>query len=51
MRNLHLILLRGLFEHERLNPVTIRTSHSNINSWGSIEAIVDLRYGYIGKES
>ena len=25
-------ILRGLFEHKRLKPVTIRTSHGNINS-------------------
>ena len=25
-------ILRGLFEHERLKPVIIRTSHSNVNS-------------------
>ena len=25
-------ILRGLFEHERLKPVTIRTSHDNVNN-------------------
>ena len=25
-------ILRGLFEHERLKPATIRTSHSNVNN-------------------
>ena len=25
-------ILRGLFEHERLNPATVRTSHSNVTN-------------------
>ena len=25
-------ILKGLFEHERLKPATIRTSHGNLNS-------------------
>ena len=35
-------ILRGLFEHERLKPVTIRTSHSNINSLVQLKQVLTL---------
>ena len=44
-------ILRGLFEHDRLKPAIIRTSHGNIHSFDSIKTGIDLRYGNIGKEN
>ena len=35
-------ILRGLFEHERLKPATIRTSHSNINSLVQLKQVLTL---------
>ena len=35
-------ILRGLFEHERLKPVTIRTSHGNINSLVQLKQVLTL---------
>ena len=35
-------ILRGLFEHERLKPVTIRTSHSNANSLVQLKQVLTL---------
>ena len=43
-------ILRGLFKHERLKPATRRTHHGIIK-FSAVEASVDLRYGYIDKES
>ena len=39
-------ILRGLFEHERLQPATIRTSHSNINSFVLLCNILKVRLQY-----
>ena len=33
-------ILRGLFEHERLKPAIIRTSHSNINSLVQLKQVM-----------
>ena len=35
-------ILRGLFEHERLKPVTIRTSHSNVSSLVQLKQALTL---------
>ena len=35
-------ILRGLFEHERLKPTTIRTSDSNINSLVQLKQVLTL---------
>ena len=35
-------ILRGLFEHERLKPVIIRTSHDNINSSVQLKQVMTL---------
>ena len=35
-------ILRGLFEHERLKPVTIRTSHGNVNNLVQLKHILTL---------
>ena len=35
-------ILRGLFEHERLKPVIIRTSHSNVNSLVQLKQALTL---------
>ena len=35
-------ILRGLFEHERLKPVTIRTSHGNINNLVQLKLVLTL---------
>ena len=35
-------LLRGLFEHERLKPAIIRTSHGNVNSLVQLKQAVTL---------
>ena len=35
-------ILRGLFEHERLKPVTIRTSHDNVNSLDQLKQVLTL---------
>ena len=35
-------ILRGLFEHERLKPATIRTSHSNINNLVQLKQVLTL---------
>ena len=35
-------ILRGLFEHERLKPVTIRTSHGNVKSLVQLKQVLTL---------
>ena len=35
-------ILRGLFEHERLKPVTIRTSHCNVNNLVQLKQALTL---------
>ena len=35
-------ILRGLFEHDRLKPATIRTSHGNINSLVQLKQVLTL---------
>ena len=35
-------IFRGLFEHERLKPEIIRTSHGNINSLAQLAQVVIL---------
>ena len=35
-------ILRGLFEHERLKPATIRTSHGNINSLVQLKQVLTI---------
>ena len=35
-------ILRGLFEHERLKPAAIRTSHGNINSLVQLKQVLTL---------
>ena len=35
-------ILRGLFEHERLKPVTMRTSHGNVNSLVQLKQALTL---------
>ena len=35
-------VLRGLFEHERLKPVIIRTSHGNISSLVQLKQALTL---------
>ena len=39
-------ILQGLFKHERLKPVTIRTSHSNINSLVQLKQVLTI--GVVG---
>ena len=34
--------LRGLFEHERLKPVIIRTSHSNVINLAQLKQVLTL---------
>ena len=36
-------ILRGLFEHERLKPVTIRTSYSNVNNLAQLKQALTIR--------
>ena len=35
-------ILRGLFEHERLKPAIIRTTHGNINSLVQLKQVMAL---------
>ena len=35
-------ILQGLFEHERLKPVTTRTRHGNINSLVQLKQVLTL---------
>ena len=35
-------ILRGLFEHERLKPVTIRTSHSNVKNLVQLKQVLTI---------
>ena len=35
-------IMTGLFEHERLKPATIRTSHGNINSLVQLKQVLTL---------
>ena len=35
-------ILRGLFEHERLKPATLRTSHSNVNNLVQLKQALTL---------
>ena len=35
-------ILRGLFEHERLKPAIIRTSHGNIHSLVQLKQVMTL---------
>ena len=35
-------ILRGLFEHERLKPATMRTSHGNTNSLVQLKQVLTL---------
>ena len=35
-------ILRGLFEHERLKPATIRTSHGNVNNLVQLKQALTL---------
>ena len=42
LMTLHRKILRGLFEHERLKPATIRTSHGNINGLVQLKQVLTL---------
>ena len=35
-------ILQGLFEHERLKPVTLRTSEGNVNNLAKLKLITDV---------
>ena len=35
-------ILRGLFEHERLKPATIRTSQGNIHSLPQLMQVINI---------
>ena len=35
-------ILRGLFEHERLKPAIIRTSHNNVINLGQLKQVLTL---------
>ena len=35
-------ILRGLFEHERLTPAIIRTSHGNVHNLAHLKQIMTL---------
>ena len=35
-------ILRGLFEHERLRPAIIRTSHSNVPDLAQLKQVMTL---------
>ena len=35
-------ILRGLFEHERLKPATIRTSHGNVHNLAQLRPVMTL---------
>ena len=37
-------ILRGLFEHERLKPATIRTSQGNIHSLAQLKIIMNAGF-------
>ena len=34
--------LRGLFEFERIKPVTLRTSHGNVNTLAQLKQVLNL---------
>ena len=36
-------ILRGLFEHERLKPVIVRTHHSNVINLAQLKQVLTLR--------
>ena len=35
-------ILQGLFEHERLKPVTLRTSEGNVNNLAKLKQIINI---------
>ena len=35
-------ILRGLFEFERINPATLRTSHGNVNTLAQLKPVLSL---------
>ena len=38
------IILRGLFEHERLKPAIIRTSQGTMCNLSQLKQIINIRY-------
>ena len=36
-------ILRGLFEHERLKPASIRTSQGNVNNLVQLKQVINAR--------
>ena len=42
------IILKGIFEHERLKPIIIRTYHGNVQNLGELRQIMNtnLRFNY-----
>ena len=39
-------ILRGLFEHERLNPANIRTSQGNIQNLAQLKQIMNAGFKF-----
>ena len=35
-------ILRGLFEHERLKPVILRTSEGNVNNLSQLKQVINV---------
>ena len=35
-------ILRGLFEHERLKPVILRTSKGNVNNLSQLKQVINV---------
>ena len=35
-------ILQGLFEFERIKPVTLRTSHGNVNTLAQLKQVLSL---------
>ena len=40
------IILKGIFEHERLKPAVIRINHGNVQNWAQLRQIIntDLKF-------
>ena len=35
------VMLRGIFEHERLKPITVRTNQGNINNLAELKQVMN----------
>ena len=35
-------LLRGVFEHERLNPAMLKTDHGNVSTFPALKKVMNL---------